>query len=429
MAQETTIEEPVPFEWITSFSSLAQYLNPDILFPTASKNYKYKYNQQLQVLHIGCGSSTLGEALFQTFPRYNHVVNVDVDIELMAGMKQRWLRLVKQYMEVHDVTADELPFSGTLSYSYMNFQPKSNNDENISGLDPLPNQKYDLILDKSTLDCLLISDDGAAGVLCTVYKLLKRGGVYFLISFHHVDFIMQLLEQCPGADWNIEKFVVERKGDSLKTVKKNEAMMYEGVKRMFQAENVVELDIEKEQIDNYDDGEDGEDANDNDEMCSKDDTKCESSAWESGSFAPGQDYLKNVNVFICRRNDSQKTDVQDELDFEAVNVHIHAANEDYYKKNNPMVTHVRVEELKTQFQQEIQKLPRRGDEDDNDDTILPLELCYELLFTETEKEHLSYDFFLEDYEAFVQDHQNDYEKSTKQGLTFEGAVKFLEVMQ
>lgn len=427
MAQETSTEEPVPFEWLTNFSSLAQYLNPDTLFPVAAK----KYNPQLQVLHIGCGSSTLGEALFQTFPRYNHVVNVDVDIELLAGMKQRWLRLVEKYMEVHGVTADELPFSGTLCYSYMNFQPSANDNEieneneneNISGLDPLSSQKYDLILDKSTLDCLLISDDGAAGLLCTVYKLLKRGGVYFLISFHHVDFIMQLLEQCPGADWNIQKFVVERKGDSLKTVKKNEAMLYEGVKRTFQAENVVELDLEKERNDNDEDDED--EIN----MCRKDDTKCESSAWESGSFAPGQDYLKNVNVFICRRNDSQETNLQDELDFEAVNMHIHAANEDYYKKNNPMVTHVRVEELRKRFQQEIEKLPRTGDDDDSDDTILPLELCYEILFTETEKEHLPYDFFLEDYEAYVQDHQNDDEKSTKQGLTFEGAVKFLEVMQ
>jgi len=431
MAQETSTEESesqVPFEWLTNFSSLAQYLNPDTLFPTA----KNKYNRQLQVLHVGCGSSTLGEALLQTFPRYNHVVNVDSDIETLAGMKHRWLRLVEKYMEVHGVTANELPFSGTLCYSFMNFQQNTNgssisndNDnenENISGLDPLSSQKFDLILDKSTLDCLLCSDDGAAGLLCTVYKHLKRGGVYFLISFHHVDMVMQLL-QCPGADWNIQKFVAERSVDSPKTVKKNEAMLYEDVNRMFQAENVAELGIDKEHKNNHDDN------HDDDEICRKDDMKCVSSAWQSGSFAPDQDYGKTINVFICRRNDSQETNSQDVLDFEAVRMHIHAANDDYYKKNNPMVTHVRVQELRTRFHKEIQKRPSRGDEDDSDDPILPLELCYELLFTEAEKEHLPYDFFLEDYEAYVQDHQNDDEKRTKKGMTFEGAVKFLEVMQ
>jgi len=55
-----------------------------------------------------------------------------------------------------------------------------------------------------------------------------------------------------------------------------------------------------------------------------------------------------------------------------------------------MVTHFRVQELKTRFQQDILKSSREeGDEDDDsDDPPLSLELYNELLFTEAEKEHL-----------------------------------------
>jgi hypothetical protein len=90
-----------------------------------------------------------------------------------------------------------------------------------------------------------------------------------------------------------------------------------------------------------------------------------------------------------------------------------------------MVTHVRVEELKTKFHQEILKRQRDGK---NCDSILPLECCYKLLFTEGEKEHLTYAFFLEDYEAYLKDFQNDG-SALQTGMTFEGSVKFLEAMQ
>ena len=386
------LESHVPFEWLTNFSSLARYLNPDTLFPSS------QYNQELQVLHIGCGSSTLGEMLLQSFARYSHVVNVDNDVDTLGGMQDRWKRLVGKYMEVHDAAEDELPFSGTLYYSYMDFQQTCDENKDQLELDPFPIQQYDLVVEKSTLDCLLCSDDGAAGLLCAVYKHLKPGGVYFLISFHHVDFLMQLLDECPGADWTIERFVVERKLDSSQTVKKNEAMLYDVTET--ESNNDIHKDYKE-----------------------RDDC----SPWQSGSFAPDEDYGKTVNCFICRRNGGNgETTLTDVLDVVAVKKHIHAANDEYYKKNNPMVTHVRVGELKTQFQKKNQKLQR--DDNSNDSMILPLECCYDVLFTEAEKEHLTYDFFLEDYEAYLKDYQNDG-IAFKNGMTFEGAVKFLEAMQ
>lgn len=39
-----------------------------------------------------------------------------------------------------------------------------------------------LILDKSTLDCLLCSDDGAAGSLSIIYNHSNHGGIYFVLT-------------------------------------------------------------------------------------------------------------------------------------------------------------------------------------------------------------------------------------------------------
>ncbi|GFH54129.1 hypothetical protein CTEN210_10604 [Chaetoceros tenuissimus] len=172
--EENLNELHVPFEWLTNFSTLTPHLNPSKLFPTENDDgCETIHLHQLQVLHIGCGSSTLGEMLLQTFDRYHHVINVDVDIETLLGMKKRWLTLVEKWNQVNGSSSDK-PYTGQLSFAYMDFQSK--HQKHVKGLDDVfesNSQKFDLILDKSTLDCLLCSDDGAAGLICKVHQHLK----------------------------------------------------------------------------------------------------------------------------------------------------------------------------------------------------------------------------------------------------------------
>ena len=60
---------------------------------------------------------------------------------------------------------------------------------------------------------------------------------------------------------------------------------------------------------------------------------------------------------------------------------------------------------------------------------LPLRRCYEILFTDAEKEHLTYDFFMEDWNAFCVGREERGDPVGKDGMTLDIAVEFLEVMQ
>ena len=402
--EENLNELHVPFEWLTNFSTLAPHLNPSKLFPTENGDgCETIHPQQLQVLHIGCGSSTLGEMLLQTFDRFHHVINVDVDVETLLGMKKRWLTLVEKWNRVNGSSCDTLP---QLSFAYMDFQSK--HQKHVKGLDDVfesNSQKFDLILDKSTLDCLLCSDDGAAGLICKVYQHLKVNGVYFLISFHQVHFIKRLLEDCPGASWSIEHFTVERRVDSPAKMKQQESLLYKDVNLKFDSRN--------------------------DSLVEESNTvvleDVPSATWKDGSFAPDDEYRRVVNVFVCRRHRSdQKT--TDNLDYASVVNHIHEVNDEYFKEANPLVTHVRTEQLKSQFEHEM-KINMLGEDDDCNLTsfVLSLEGCYRVLFTEAEKEHLTFEYFMEDYEAYCE--ENEYEQRRKNGMTLDEAVRFLKAMQ
>ena len=73
------------------------------------------------------------------------------------------------------------------------------------------NNSFDLVLDKSTLDCTLCSDIATASLLLEVYRTLKEdGGVYIVVSFHELDLLLPLLRDLPGALWDVECTTMER---------------------------------------------------------------------------------------------------------------------------------------------------------------------------------------------------------------------------
>lgn len=415
-----------PFEWLTNFSSLAYYLNPDRLFPNVSGDSE---RQSFQVLHVGSGSSLLGEFLQLKFPAYDFVVNVDHDIEILYAMKQRWHRLVDKWTQLRG-SGDTLdrygrPYCGTMKYAFMDFQQADDNSDILQtqtlghcDLDECPsNATFDLILDKSTLDCLLCSNDGAAGLICNIYKKLKVDGVYFCVSFHQAEFVKSLLEDCPGADWTVEQYVVPRKVDSPSILKCFEETLHDNIELILGSDSChYASNFENEE--------------NNTSMVN------EASAWNDGCFKPNEAYGRTVNVFICRRGrhiskSNEYQAVQENcLDFVEVNKHIHNVNDEYFKMTNPMVTHIRKQQLKESF---LKKGKELGYDEGGDGChdVLPLKYCYDVLFTEAEKEHLSYDYFLEDWCAFCEkclDEKNT-STNTKDGMTFETAIQFLDAMQ
>jgi hypothetical protein len=111
---------------------------------------------------------------------------------------------------------------------------------------------------------------------------------------------------------------------------------------------------------------------------------------------------------------------------------------------NPLVTQVRENTLRHSFREKLGLLHADDIDHDLDGLYLPLEVCYDILFTADEKSNLPYDFFLEDWNAFVLDSSNTDElpeegrlflKNENQtamkpdAMTLQVALTFLKAMQ
>ena len=63
------------------------------------------------------------------------------------------------------------------------------------------------------------------------------------------------------------------------------------------------------------------------------------------------------------------------------------------------------------------------------DVVLDLKQCYEILFTDAEKEHLAYEYFLEDWEAYCERLGKGDTIHPREGMTVDIALDFLKEMQ
>lgn len=424
-----------PFEWLTNFQSLRHLVLPSYIIggispppsSTASTDLN-KHSLKLNALHMGCGTSTIGESLLCLREKdvcgyqlqYGHVVNVDIDKDALDVMQHRWRQRELQTQQL-DITL------GVMDWRYLDFKSE---DSCRSALDPLyhnlvqsPSNSnkelggyFDLVLDKSTLDCLLCSEtDVVAVFLCEVYRALRvptmesepslgadnmqtGGGVYVLVTFHPVEFIQQLLE-LPGAHFEIQYEVIQRKADIVNTIDALE------VDEVVAGTNPSEFDPET-----Y--------------------VPPASSAWKSGSFSPDENYRKTITVFTCRRRLHPKQEESNHihtLDRQLVREHIESTCDKWYQTSIPMVTSEREAKLRLDFQYVF--LSEKGAGSSlNEEGTLDLKTCYELMFTDEEKQVLPYDYFIEDWEAYCTNliRGDDF---PRQDMTIGTAIDFLKEMQ
>tara|TARA_B100001094_G_scaffold53565_1_gene49116 strand:- start:301 stop:897 length:597 start_codon:yes stop_codon:yes gene_type:complete len=137
---------------------------------------------KVQVLFVGCGMSELPEQLHDA--GFKRIVGVDYVQSLVEWMKWRNKKrggLLYLAADLTDATAG-LPVS-------------------------------DLIVDKAALDAIVCThhsrDKAASAVLNNVYRALKPGGTYMLISHAGPDDRLGLLQKL---EWDIQVKSLERKG-------------------------------------------------------------------------------------------------------------------------------------------------------------------------------------------------------------------------
>ena len=316
-----------PFEWLTSPLSLKSLITQHV----SSSDVGSSSPPTRKALHVGSGSSTVGEYLVEEL-NFGMVVDVDRDENALAKMKNRWSSRCQETnvdpcrLEtcILDFTKDPFPY---------------------------PDNFFDLVLDKSTLDCTLCSDNATASLLVEVFRSLAIGGVYMLVSFHELELLLPLLTELPGVAWDVTHTTLQRQVETI-------------------------IDSRK------------------------------ASSTPTHSKSP-------LNVLIARKSTASV------LDYDTVCQHVHRVNDSWFQKHQPLLTRTRTQELQKSFANPL-RLPE----------------AYQFMFTDAEREHLTYEHFLEDWHAFmthqVQTPTNNIDEKDEGDTTrisCETALAFLKEMQ
>jgi len=389
----------------------------------------------MRLLHVGSGGSIVGETLLEALGGKNkneddtnkvwleQVVNVDCDKETMARMQTRWTLRHPESADDENNKDNDDGIVDKLQFVIADFSSATTNRRLMP---EFPNGHFHAAMDKSTLDCTLCSDSSVtAGLLMEVYRLLtQHGGVYVCISFHHLDLLLPLLQDLPGADWDVSHVVMQRQVEDL---------IGNGGKKSTGATSTPG----------------NETATAPAPATPTPPTPERQGAWTSGSFEPDEAYRRTVNVMICRRRPAGHDgdchdDDNDYLDREAVMEHIHNTNDVWFQQHNPMLTAQRRETIQQLFlekeQQQQHATTSTGTSKNRDHHHChDLETAYEIIFTDAEREHLTFDLFMEDWEAWISEQwqQQQQELSSdaplellpRDKMSVETALAFLEAMQ
>ena len=120
---------------------------------------------------------------------------------------------------------------------------------------------------------------------------------------------------------------------------------------------------------------------------------------------------------------------------DAVRSHVHETNDMWFQSQNPLLTNVRKDEVGRLFKEKLSSLKGSGSDANIDCNagFLPLKCCYEIIFTDAEKENLLYEYFLEDWNAFVAEKSSlvsgELSPFPTDEMTLQIALEFLEAMQ
>lgn len=307
-----------PFEWLTSSESVIPLIN------------SLDLPEDRLALHVGCGSSTMGEVLISEL-NFQFVLNIDKDRETLEGMKERWAKVEAKYPQ-----------------KKMKFRCVDWMEEEDCTLQ----KTFNVILDKSTLDCTLCSDRSTAGLIKLVHDHLSVGGYYIIISFHDVQLLLPMLQNCPGTKWKVSHNVMTREVEDLISKKKRSL-------------------------------------------------KCSHASLNESNKKTSES--QTVNVIIC-----QKFEVGNNLSVDIVQRHVNQTNDTWFQSLNPLLSKGRRRQLQRSFS---------GNKD--------LKHCYKELFTDLERESLTYEFFLQDWDAYCQTRPS----ISKTSMSLETALDFLQEMQ
>lgn len=316
-----------------------------------------------RALHVGCGTSMLGiMVLLERSWNIDLVVNTDNDEDALDFVRRQW----KQISSEHDANGDAL---GEMEFRRIDYaDPKTASPQA---------EEFDLVLDKSTLDCFLCTDTAASNMLCNVYNSIRPNGLYIIVSFHSMELLRPLIADLPGSRWETHFHVIDRQVENLRRrhnpTPSSCAVSQSGRDIPFTTQT------------------------------SSTTTMCTRST--NLSATPGRNESnRTVNVIVARKLSSGQVEA------DAVYDHVHKVNNIWFASLNPILTSKRQDCIAASFS--FQK-------------ELDITTCYQILFTDNERENYDMTDFLSDWTAFLSTNTalpNDV-------MTYETAMAFLREMQ
>lgn len=149
------------------------------------------HDKEKRILHLGCGNSALQDELYEA--GYHKITNVDISGVVIEQMEK--------------VKAEK-------GYSEMVFEV-----QDVRRMD-YPAGSFEMVLDKSTIDTLMCSDNpitNVASMIDEAYRVLVPGGVYFVLSYASPATRLEHFTR-QHVNWEIEKKEISRKNEEGETL-------------------------------------------------------------------------------------------------------------------------------------------------------------------------------------------------------------------
>ncbi|KAJ1460065.1 S-adenosyl-L-methionine-dependent methyltransferase [Pelagophyceae sp. CCMP2097] len=160
----------VDFDWLFEYTQLRGLL-------------KRHVPQSATVLQLGCGNSRLAEE-WANAGHTGEIRNVDYAPRLVAQLK---------------ADASRRPPLANVSYEVADVRRLS---ESV-----FPTDSFDCVFDKSTFDCIACNgadySDDLEVMLQHAFRVLRRGGIYLLVSCGDPSTRLPWLEDEEGLDWDV----------------------------------------------------------------------------------------------------------------------------------------------------------------------------------------------------------------------------------
>ncbi|KAK1407967.1 hypothetical protein QVD17_39595 [Tagetes erecta] len=168
-------ESTTTFDWYQKYESLSPLLH--LYVPTTTTTT----TTHRRILVVGCGNSAFSEGMSKD--GYTDIVNVDISSVVIREMQKK--------------------YSGSPHLKYI--------EMDVRDMKAFEAGSFDAVIDKGTLDSLLCghnSKPNAAKMLEEVERVLKKEGVYILITYGIPAYRLHLLRE--SHSWAIKLHVIDK---------------------------------------------------------------------------------------------------------------------------------------------------------------------------------------------------------------------------